>query len=64
MCTASAPASPMSRRGCCSVRSSAPGIIAYLKNGGTLETAAAMVNHASTRATQLYDRRRDDISLD
>jgi hypothetical protein len=23
-----------------------------------------MANHASTRTTQLYDRRRDDISLD
>jgi site-specific recombinase XerC len=42
----------------------ATGITAYLKNGGTLETAAAMANHASTRTTQLYDRRRDDISLD
>ncbi len=42
----------------------ATGITAYLKNGGTLEKAAAMANHASTRTTQLYDRRRDDISLD
>lgn len=42
----------------------ATGITAYLRNGGTLETAAAMANHASTRTTQLYDRRRDDISLD
>jgi hypothetical protein len=42
----------------------ATGITAYLKNGGTLERAAIMVNHASTRATQLYDRRRDDVSLD
>jgi len=41
----------------------ATGITAYLKNGGTLENAAAMANHASTRTTQLYDRRRDDISL-
>jgi site-specific recombinase XerD len=37
----------------------ATGITAYLKNGGTLEKAAAMANHASTRTTQLYDRRRD-----
>jgi integrase/recombinase XerC len=29
----------------------------HLKNGGTLEKAAAMANHASTRTTQLYDRR-------
>ncbi len=42
----------------------ATGITAYLKNGGTLENAAAMANHASTRTTQLYDRRREDISLD
>lgn len=42
----------------------ATGITAYLKNGGTLEKAAAMANHASTRTTQLYDRRRDEITLD
>uniref|UniRef100_UPI003F4E4308 hypothetical protein n=1 Tax=Azospirillum formosense TaxID=861533 RepID=UPI003F4E4308 len=36
--------------GCHSVR--ATGITADLTNGGTLETAA-MVNHASTRTTQL-----------
>lgn len=41
----------------------ATGITAYLKNGGTLENAAAMANHASTRTTQLYDRRQDEISL-
>jgi site-specific recombinase XerD len=42
----------------------ATGITAYLKNGGTIEKAAAMANHASTRTTQLYDRRRDEVSLD
>ena len=42
----------------------ATGITAYLKNGGTLERASAMANHASTRSTQLYDRRRDEMSLD
>lgn len=42
----------------------ATGITAYLKNGGTLEKAAVMANHASTRTTQLYDRRLDEISLD
>jgi site-specific recombinase XerC len=42
----------------------ATGITAYLKNGGTLEKAAAMANHASTRTTQLYDRRRDELTLD
>jgi integrase/recombinase XerC len=43
---------------------SATGIMAYLKNRGTLEKAAVMANHASTRTTQLYDRRRDDVTLD
>jgi hypothetical protein len=42
----------------------ATGITAYLKNGGTLEKAAAMANHASTRTTQRYDRRHDEMSLD
>ena len=42
----------------------ASGITAYLKNGGTLERAATMANHASTRSTQLYDRRSDDVTLD
>lgn len=48
--------------GCHSFR--ATGITAYLVNGGTLETAAALANHASTRTTQFYDRRGDRISLD
>lgn len=42
----------------------ATGITAYLKNGGTLEKAARMANHASTRTTQLYDRPPDEVSLD
>jgi integrase/recombinase XerD len=42
----------------------ATGISAYLKNGGTLEKAAMIANHASTRTTQLYDRRNDKFSLD
>lgn len=42
----------------------ATGITAYLKNGGTLEKAAAIANHASTRTTQLYDRRSDEVNLD
>jgi integrase len=42
----------------------ATGITAYLKNGGTLEKAAAMANHASTRTTQLCDPRPDEVSLD
>lgn len=42
----------------------ATGITAYLTNGGTLERAAAIANHASTRTTQLYDRRTDEVNLD
>jgi site-specific recombinase XerD len=42
----------------------ATGITAYLKGGGTLEKAASMANHASTRTTQLYDRRSDEVTLD
>jgi integrase len=42
----------------------ATGITAYLKNGGTLEKAAMIANHVSTRTTQLYDRRSDEVSLD
>ena len=40
------------------------GITAYLGNGGTLERAQSMANHASTRTTQLYDRRSDKSTLD
>jgi hypothetical protein len=39
-------------------------LTAYLKNGRTLEKAAAIGNHASTRTTLLYDRRRDEFGLD
>ena len=35
-----------------------------LENGGTLENAKVMAAHASVRTTQLYDRRRDDVTLD
>ena len=42
----------------------ATGITAYLKNGGTLEKAAMIATHASTRTTQLYDRHSDEVSLD
>jgi integrase len=41
----------------------ATGITTFLTNGGTLENAALLANHASTRTTQLYDRRRDTITL-
>jgi site-specific recombinase XerD len=42
----------------------ATGLTAYLKNGGTLKNAALMANHASTRTTQLYDRRAEEVTLD
>lgn len=42
----------------------AAGITAYLENGGTIERAAHIAGHASTRTTQLYDRRPDDVTLD
>lgn len=42
----------------------ATGVTAYLKNGGTLERTAQMANHASTRMTQLYDRRAEEVTLD
>jgi hypothetical protein len=41
----------------------ARGVATYLKNGGTLENAAAMANHVSTRTAQLDDRRCDQASL-
>jgi len=40
------------------------GLTAYLSNGGTLEKAREMANHADPRTTQLYDRRRDQVTLD
>lgn len=42
----------------------ATGITAYLSNGGTIERAAVMAGHASTRTTQLYDRRPDEVTLE
>jgi site-specific recombinase XerD len=40
------------------------GITAYLENGSTLEKARQMATHASTRTTQLYDRREDRVTFD
>jgi integrase len=42
----------------------ATGITTYLKNGATLDKAATIANHASTGATQLYDRRLDEVNMD
>jgi hypothetical protein len=36
----------------------------YLEAGGTLENAQAMAAHESARATKLYDRTGDEITLD
>ncbi len=36
----------------------------YLRNSGTLDKAAAMANHASTRTTQIYARGLEALSLD
>jgi integrase/recombinase XerD len=42
----------------------ATGLTNFLANGGTLENAQAMADHASPRTTQLYDRTGDAITLD
>ncbi|MCB1098180.1 MAG: tyrosine-type recombinase/integrase [Verrucomicrobiae bacterium] len=42
----------------------ATGITVFLERGGELETAATIAAHESTRTTQLYDRRGDDIKLE
>lgn len=42
----------------------ATGITEFLRAGGTLERAAAIAAHESTRTTQLYNRTADEISLD
>lgn len=40
------------------------GITTYLENGGELERAADMANHADTRTTRLYDRRSKQVTID
>jgi len=40
------------------------GITTYLENGGELERAADMANHADTRTTRLYDRRNKQVTID
>jgi len=45
--------------GCHSFRGT--GITNFLEHGGTLETAARIAGHASTKTTQLYDRRNSYI---
>ena len=40
------------------------GITEYLRIGGDLEVAAQIAGHESTHTTQLYNRLREEISLD
>lgn len=42
----------------------ATGITEYMRNGGTLEKAQQMAAHASSRTTNLYNRVRDEVTLD
>ena len=42
----------------------ATGITEYLRNGGDLKVAARIAGHESTRTTQLYNRLREEFSLD
>jgi integrase len=42
----------------------ATGITEYLRNGGTVEKAAQIAAHESTRTTQLYNRTDDELTLD
>ena len=41
-----------------------PSITVFRQNGGTVEEAQHIANHASPKATMLYDRSRDQITLD
>jgi integrase len=42
----------------------ATGLTAYLSNGGLLEHAQQIAGHESPRTTKLYDRTKDEVSLD
>ena len=53
----------LSDRVCCHTFR-ATGITAFLRNGGTIENAARIAAHESTRTTQLYNRTADEVSLD
>jgi site-specific recombinase XerD len=39
------------------------GMTVFLSNGGSLEAAQDMANHADPRTTKLYDRRKDLAKL-
>jgi integrase/recombinase XerD len=40
------------------------GITTYLENGGTIEKAQAIAAHESPETTKLYDRTKDELTLD
>lgn len=40
------------------------GITAYLQSGGSIENAQLIAKHKSPRTTKLYDRRREQVTLD
>jgi integrase/recombinase XerD len=42
----------------------ATGITTYLENGSTLEHAQIIGDHESPRTTKLYDRTREELSLE
>lgn len=42
----------------------APGITAYLANGGALEHAQEMAAHESPQTTKLYDRTKERLTQD
>ncbi|MBX3096223.1 MAG: tyrosine-type recombinase/integrase [Fimbriimonadaceae bacterium] len=42
----------------------ATGITEFLTNGGDLETAQQLANHADSRTTKLYDRRATRMELE
>jgi integrase/recombinase XerD len=42
----------------------ATGITVFRKNGGSIEAAQHMANHASPKTTMLYDRSRDEKTVD
>jgi integrase/recombinase XerD len=42
----------------------ATGITAFLNNGGVLEKAQQIAAHSSPRTTKLYDRTKDELTLD
>ena len=48
--------------GCHSFR--ATGITLYMENGGSINEAQKLANHADPRTTKLYDRSGDTVSLD